>query len=111
MAMAEAAHRLVTVEEFLERTDLEEGRFELIDGVPVMMAPTVLPHGALANELGRLIGNALLRRPECITIQQAGIRSLSRPDTFYVADLAVTCGEDADTGRELRTPVLVIEIL
>ena len=109
--MAEAATRLVTVEEFLERTDLEEGRYELIDGMPVIMAPTTLPRGALANEIGRLIGNALVRRPECATFQQAGIRSLLRRSNFYVADLAVSRGDDANSGRELESPILVVEIL
>jgi Putative restriction endonuclease len=48
----------MTVAEFLAWTPPDAiDRWELIDGTPRAMAPATPRHGAIQNEIGRLIGN------------------------------------------------------
>ena len=46
--MAEPATRRMTLEEFLRWDDGTDTRYELIDGVPVAMAPPAVAHRILA---------------------------------------------------------------
>jgi hypothetical protein len=57
--------------------------------MPVMMAPSQEAHGELALALGAEM-RARLAQP-CRVISEAGILIPDRADTYYVADLAVTC--------------------
>ena len=58
--MAERAQVRMTAEEFLDWIPPEEGRWELVDGAPMMMVRPMLMHdrivvntiGALLNRLG-----------------------------------------------------------
>ena len=106
--MAEAARRRWTLEEFLTFDDGTDRRYELFDGQIVAMAPTSDVHGALVMRLGRQIGNAL--RPRCEVIAEAGIVPPERADSWYEADLAVTCA--GLSGRQfVAEPVLIVEVL
>ena len=109
--MAEPARKRMTVAAFLQAEGLEEGRYELIDGEPVMMAPTLNAHGGLAFNLGAGIAAALRKRPGCRGYQQAGVRSLRRRDTFYISDLVVSCRDAPHVEREIQAPLLIVEIL
>jgi Uma2 family endonuclease len=52
----------------------EEERWELIDGVAVMMAPPTLAHQIIAGNLQRLLNDALdVRAPTLIACQRAGV--------------------------------------
>ena len=42
----------MTLVEFLEWDDGTDRRYELLDGVPVMMAPSLEAHGEIAAALG-----------------------------------------------------------
>jgi Uma2 family endonuclease len=104
----------MTVDEFLvwDADDLTGRRWQLIDGAPVLMAPAAAPHGAIQNELGRLLANHLaeLGSP-CHVITAPGIVPRVRAnENFRVPDLGVTC---APPSREVmvQEPVLLIEIL
>ena len=106
--MAEPARRLWTLDEFLAFDDGTERRYELLDGQLVAMAPASDVHGALVMRLGRRIGNAL--PPGCEIIAEAGIVPPERADSWYEADLAVTCA--GLTGQQfLAEPILIIEVL
>jgi Uma2 family endonuclease len=72
------------------------------------MAPASDVHGALVMRLGRRIGSAL--RPGCEIIAEAGIVPPERADSYYRADLAVTCA--GLSGRQfVAEPVLIVEVL
>jgi Uma2 family endonuclease len=99
----------MTLAAFLEWDDGSDRRYELLDGIPVMMAPSLEAHGELAAALGAEI-RARLRQP-CRVIGEAGIVIPDRADTYYVADLAVTCAPREPGRRMVVEPVLVVEVL
>jgi Uma2 family endonuclease len=107
--MASPAPKRMTLAEFLEWDDGTDRRYELLDGVPVMMAPSLEAHGELAAALGAEI-RARLRQP-CRVISEAGIVIPDRADTYYIADLAVTCAPREPGRRMVVEPVLVVEVL
>jgi Uma2 family endonuclease len=107
--MAEAARRRWTVEEFLAFDDGTDTRYELFDGEIVAMAPPARAHGTLVSRLARIIGNAL--RPPCEAIAEAGIVPPERGDSYYQADLAVTCTPGAPGDQFVAEPVLIVEVL
>jgi Uma2 family endonuclease len=108
MSAAQLPHPM-TVDAFLEwPTPDGTSRWELIDGLPVAMAPASDRHALIHAETTRLIGNHLAeRRPDCRTLIEPGVR----PDNhnLRIPDIVVDCGEPAD--RLLRAPMLLIEIL
>jgi Uma2 family endonuclease len=106
--VAEPAWRLWTLDEFLAFDDGTDTRYELFAGQIVAMAPASDIHGALVMRLGRRIGAAL--RPGCEVIAEAGIVPPERADSWYQADLAVTC--TGLTGRQfIAEPILIVEVL
>ena len=109
--MAEPAIRRMTLAEFLRWDDGTDTRWELVDGVPVALAPPAVAHGILALRLGGRIEAALRARRSCFVQSEAGIASPDRDDTCYIADLAVSC-IPVDRGQQLMCdPVLIVEIL
>jgi Uma2 family endonuclease len=107
--MASPAPKRMALAEFLEWDEGTDRRYELLDGLPVMMAPSLEAHGELAVALGAEI-RARLKQP-CRVISEAGIVIRDRADTFYVADLAVTCAPRDPGRRMVVEPVLVVEVL
>lgn len=104
----------MTLDEFLgwDADDVTGRRWQLVNGEPVLMAPAAEVHGAIQNELGRLLGDHLLAtgRP-CRVISAPGIVPRVRSDeNFRVPDLGVTCGPPS---KEVMVPepVLLVEIL
>jgi Uma2 family endonuclease len=99
----------MTLAEFLEWDDGTDRRYELLDGVPVRMAPSLEAHGELTAALAMQIGGRV--RPLCRVISEAGVLIPDRAETYYVADLAVTCAP-REPGRPMVVePVLVVEVL
>src|SRR5580704_10759224 len=105
---------LMTLPEFFawKPTDGSVRSWQLIDGEPVAMAPATETHGALQNEIGRLLGNHLLARGgPCRVISEAGIVPRVRSDRNYrVPDLGVTCAPPS-SNLMVAEPILLIEIL
>jgi Uma2 family endonuclease len=99
----------MTVAEFLEWDDGTDRRYQLVDGVPVMMALTLEAHGELAINIGAEIRSRL--RPPCRVIGEAGLTISAGKDTFYVADLAITCAPRAAGRRMVAEPVIIAEVL
>jgi Uma2 family endonuclease len=98
----------MTLPEFLEWDDGTDRRYELLDGMAVMMAPTPEAHGELTAGLAMQLGSRV-KRP-CRVISEAGIVIPERADTYYIADLAVTCAPREPGRRMVVEPVLVVEI-
>lgn len=107
--MAEAAKRLMSVDDFLAFGGEPDTRYQLVRGVVTAMAPAQLIHGRMVARLAKLIGNQL--RPPCEPVTEAGIRPDHRNDSFWVADLAVTCRPLERGQIHLRDPILLIEVL
>jgi Uma2 family endonuclease len=107
--MASLAPKRMTLAEFLRWDDGTDRRYELVDGIAVMMAPSLEAHGELAAALGAEIRARL--QPPCRVISEAGIVIPDRADTYYVADLAVTCAPREPGRRMVVEPILVVEVL
>jgi Uma2 family endonuclease len=106
--VAEPARWLWTLDEFLAFDDGTDTRYELYDGQIFAMAPASDVLGALVSRLARRIGNAL--RPGYEVVAGAGIIPPERADSWYRADLAVTCAPL--TGQQfIFDPVLIVEVL
>jgi Uma2 family endonuclease len=106
--MASHAQRM-TVAAFMEWDDGTERRYQLVDGVPMVRAPATEAQGELAVALAMEIHSRM--RPPCRAISIAGITVPDRNDTYYVADLAVTCAPREPGRRILAEPVLIVEVL
>jgi Uma2 family endonuclease len=99
----------MTLAEFLRWDDGTDARYELVDGRVVAMAPPNDAHGTITANLVVALANAF--RPPCRVATEAGILRPDRDDSYYVADLAVTCGPAANTRQYLPEPVLIVEVL
>jgi Uma2 family endonuclease len=103
----------MTVTEFLAWDAPGPGRWQLVDGEPVAMAPASRAHGALQLELGGLIRNHLLASASpCTVVTAPGIipRVLAN-ENFRIPELAVTCTGYESEEYDVTNPVLIVEIL
>jgi Uma2 family endonuclease len=110
-AVSEAVERRMSLDEFLHWDDGTDTRYELIDGVPVAMAPPVEAHRILAMRLGSRIDAALQTRRPCNAQIEPGVVRPDRPNSYYVPDIAVTCEPNAPGRQAMVAPILVVEIL
>lgn len=109
--MTATASKRMSVAEFLVWEGLPDRKYELYDGVAVAMAPTRGFHQILANTLNRLVGNAAEKRPGCVGRAEAGILAPPRADTYYQADIVVTCSpSDLGNTPYVGKPVLIVEV-
>lgn len=98
----------MTLAEFLDWDDGTRTRYQLLDGRPVAMAPPSAPHGAL---VAALIGQLSPRlTPGCRLVAEAGIVRSGNENSYYQADLALTC-QPVLGQIYLREPRLIIEVL
>lgn len=112
-ALPKASSTHMTVDDFLDFAEAAPGKWELIDGEPVAMAPANTTHGAIQAELSRLIGNALVERgAPCSVITEAGvIPRVFANANVRVPDLAIVCGDFRTERQALTEPTVLIEIL
>jgi Uma2 family endonuclease len=103
----------MNVEEFLDWVPGDNQMWQLVDGVPLAMAPANRTHGAIQSAIGAAIHGHLEQQGSGCSIGTApGIRPRVRADANYrVPDLAVTCSPYTEEEQTLTDPVLVIEIL
>ncbi|NBC31753.1 MAG: hypothetical protein GVY13_03650 [Alphaproteobacteria bacterium] len=110
--MPDAALRHMTVEEFFDWCPNDDLKWELFDGRPVAMTPPPSAHQILVGNLARRVSEALDKRPGCTVRVEAGIVPEGRNDSYYQADLAVTCRpHDIADPRNVREPILIVEVL
>ena len=104
---------LMTVEEFLKWDAPGPYYWQLIDGVPDAMAPPGRVHARIQSELSRLVDNHLVEtgRP-CHAFVTPGVKPRAQSSrNMRVPDVAVSCTPDDGGDRELKDPILIIEIL
>jgi Uma2 family endonuclease len=106
-----AGNKPMNVAQFLRWEDGTDTRYELVGGYPVAMAPPARAHGILCARLAGMIDTGLRPRRPCTAQTEAGITRPDRDDSFYVADIAVTC-RPYERGEQLvKDPILIVEIL
>ena len=103
----------MTVPEFLAWDAPAGGRWQLVDGVDVAMAPTSRTQGALRAEIGGAIGNHLLAADSpCSVVNSPGIIPRVRGhDNFRIPELTVTCTDYDTKEYDVANPVLIVEVL
>lgn len=103
----------MTLEEFLAWDAPGPGRWQLIDGVPVAMAPAGRAHARLQTVIARLIDSHLeTSGSPCVALTNPGIvPAFQASRNFFIPDAAVTCSERDTDPAALHHPVVVIEIL
>jgi Uma2 family endonuclease len=109
--MAEPAARGMTLEEFLAWDNGTDTLYELDEGFPVAMAPPAEAHRILAVRLASRIDAALAGRRPCNAQIDAGVTRPDRADSYYIADIAVTCQANEPRQQAIREPILLVEIL
>jgi Uma2 family endonuclease len=110
MTAMPAFHQPMTVEEFLVWDD---GRYELVEGVPRLMAPHSDAHGTIQSNLIALVRNhlAALGGP-CRPVTEGGVKPRIRSRYNYrKPDLAVTCTPNRAGEVFVPEPVLLVEVL
>ncbi len=103
----------MTVDEFVDWAMAQpEGRYELVDGAVVAMAPERIAHARLKAEVWLALQQAIAARnlPCEAFIDGAGVRIDDK--TLYIPDALVHCGEHL-AGDQLLVPapVIVVEVL
>ncbi|WP_439815395.1 Uma2 family endonuclease [Zavarzinia sp. CC-PAN008] len=107
--MTEHARKRMTLAEFLtwdEGTDL---RYELIQGVPVAMAPALEAHDWLIVRLATALNAGI--RPPCRAIPNRGVLSPRFANTFFLPDVVLTCEPLRSGSRYAEAPSLLAEVL
>ncbi|MCJ2083622.1 Uma2 family endonuclease [Methylobacterium sp. J-090] len=84
-------------------------RWELIDGVPVMMSPPSARHQRIVANLIRRLDD-LAERRGCNALPGFGVLSAAMDDYAPIPDIVVTCGPLGPDGYT-RDPVLLAEVL
>lgn len=114
--MPDAARQLMTVEEFFVWQQGQEERYELVDGVPVIMRDPLTMMTGASSQHDRITGNVLaslhnqLAGSPCWPATadlalRTKIRSLRR------ADVLVTCDQPSPSTYEAQAPRMVVEVL
>lgn len=109
--MADAAPSHLTLDEFLNWNPPGDTRYELIDGIVRAMAPTSGAHQIIVGALAGEIHAALRAHLGCTVRIEASLILPNRRDTYYQADLAVTCRPHAADERSTPDPILIVEVL
>jgi len=109
LRMAEPAAKRMNLAAFLDWDDGTDARYELVDGRVVAMAPPVEAHGTIVANLAAAIRPRL--KAPCRVVVEAGITPPDRADTWYQADLVVTCAPAERGARAITEPRLIVEVL
>ena len=114
--MAETAQRLMSVEEFLVWQQGQDERYELVDGVPVIMADPVTmmtgassQHDRITSNILIALGNQLAGSPCWPATANLALRTRIR--SLRRADVLVTCDRPRLDSYEATEPRMVVEVL
>jgi Uma2 family endonuclease len=104
--------KLMTVEEFLPWAEGKAGRWELHDGVPVMMSPERAVHGRVKFSVAIGLRNAVLAAGLPCEVFTDGMAIRIDARATYEPDASVVCGPRAPADAiEIDNPVIVVEVL
>jgi Uma2 family endonuclease len=111
--MNSLAVKRMSVTEFLVwAQDQDKGRFELIDGQPVAMAPERAEHVAAKLRAANALAAAIQRAGVRCEAFVEGLAVAVNGSTSYQPDALVNCGEPvAPDAMTAPNPLLVVEVL
>jgi Uma2 family endonuclease len=111
MSATSAPGPMTADEFFVWAAGLGQGRWELLDGRAVAMAPEQIRHAAIKGRIYRRLAEAIEAAglPCEALVDGVGIRVNAR--TVFIPDVVVRCGEhDGPEQREVSNPVLLVEV-
>jgi Uma2 family endonuclease len=110
--MSNAAQSLMTVEEFFGWAETRNGRWELIDGRPVAMAPERVAHLVTKARAFLALTRALDRAGAPCHVLPDGATVRVDTQTAFEPDALVYCGPDLPAEAvEIPEPVIIVEVL
>jgi Uma2 family endonuclease len=107
--MATPSPHLMGLPEFLGWDDGTDRRYELIRGRPVAMAPPSGAHAVIVINTGAALRQGV--RLPCYVAAEAGVVLPDRDDTYYQADIVVSCSRLDPTAQAIPDPMVIIEVL
>lgn len=107
--MPQPVTEYMSEDEFFDFVQDRDEKWELIDGVPVMMAGANQRHQAIAANTFASLFNQLRGKPCRPTTADTGVSS--GEGTVRYPDVVVDCGKRDDQSMFATTPTLVIEVL
>jgi Uma2 family endonuclease len=106
------ALKLMTVDEFLPWAEGKEGRWELHDGVPVMMSPERSLHAETKAEIYVALREAIGLKALPWRVYPGGMAVRIDASATYEPDASVVCGPRVPPDAiEIDNPVVVVEVL
>jgi Uma2 family endonuclease len=110
--MGTISHKRMAIGDFLAWADGREGRWELIDGVPVAMGPERAIHGLTTHRAANALERAIAKAGrECHVLPDSVVVRIDA-HTSYQPDALVYCGERvSDDTLAIDRPIIVIEVL
>jgi Uma2 family endonuclease len=110
--MADAAERDMDVDAFLVWADGRQGRWELRDGRPVMMAPERAAHALVKGSAYVALREGVRRAGLPCRVFPDGMTVRITARTAFEPDALVVCPPPADLNTmEIPNPVVVVEVL
>lgn len=101
----------MSVDEFLAWVPDAAGRWELVDGAPVAMAPERYIHASLKFRIARNLADAIERAGLDCEAMVDGMGVRVAEDAFYQPDVFVRCGpRPRDDQLEIDDPLIVVEV-
>jgi Uma2 family endonuclease len=102
----------MSVVEFIDWAMEQPGRYELIDGVPIAMAPERAVHARVKANVWSALRDAIFDAGlECEAFPD-GMTVRVSEDTAYEPDALVQCGDPlGDDSVEASAPVIVVEVV
>ena len=107
--MARAREQLFGIEDLVRFEDGTDTRYELHTGRIVAMAPALESRGELVIRLALSL-SATLANP-CRVLSEAGIPMRDGVESFYLADLVVTCEPRKRGKRWVDQPIVIVEVI
>lgn len=107
--MANAALKLMTVEDFLHWQRHQEARYELVDGVPVLMAGASTRHDTVLGNIFATLHSQLRGTPCRPGTADVGVRTRVR--SLRRADVLVYCDRPSEDTFEATDVRVVVEVL
>jgi Uma2 family endonuclease len=111
-SISTALKQTMTADEFLLWAEGKEGRWELHDGVPVMMSPESVLHGRIKAETYVVLRTAIKRAGLPCEVFMDGVAVKIDARTTYEPDASVVCGpRRPDDAIAIDDPIIVVEVL
>ncbi len=111
-AMAEPAVARMTVEAFLRWVERQPGRFELVDGAVVAMAPERAAHARVKFEVAKRLDAEVRRRGLPCEVFPDGMLVRVDETTAFEPDALLRCGTPLPPEAvEVPDPLVVVEVL